>query len=146
LSKAIIELFHAGEPVPDICQKLKVPRSTVYYQISKFSKHGTTARTPGSGRTRSKRTPANIVAMDRRIKADPHVSIRQCARELKIDPKTARLIAKKDLKVKSRARIKKQLINQSSQEKRLERAKILINDQARIHGRRVFHRRKELRP
>jgi hypothetical protein len=118
LSKAIVELYHAGEPVPDICQKLKVPRSTVYYQISKFSKRGKTARSPGSGRPRT----------DTRIKADPHVSIRQAARELNIDERTARDICKKDLKVKSRARIKKQLINQSSKEKRLERSKILLNE------------------
>jgi hypothetical protein len=128
ISKAIINLFHAGEPVPDICQKLKVPRSTVYYHVSKFSKHGMTARTPGSGRPRSKRTPATITALDTRIKADPHVSIRQAARELQIDPKTAREICKNDLKVKSCARIKKQLINQSSKEKRLERSKILLNE------------------
>jgi hypothetical protein len=66
--------------------------------------------------------------LDSRIKANPHVSIRQCTRELKIDPKTARLIAKKDLKVRSHARIKKQLINQSTKEKRLDRYKILLNE------------------
>jgi transposase len=128
LSKAIVELYHAGEPVPDISQKLKVPRSTIYYHVSKFSKRGTTARSPGSGRPRTKRTAATITSLDTRIKADPHVSIRQAARELNIDERTARDICKKDLKVKSRARIKKQLINQSSKEKRLERSKILLNE------------------
>jgi hypothetical protein len=44
-----------------------------------------------------------------------------------MDEKTARIICKKDLGVKSRARMKKQLVNASCKEKRFERAKILLN-------------------
>jgi hypothetical protein len=66
--------------------------------------------------------------VDSRIKADLHVSIRQVASKLNIDKRTARDICKKDLKVKSSARIKKQLVNQSSREKRFERSNLLLNE------------------
>jgi hypothetical protein len=127
-AKAILNLYHAGWKVPAIMEQLKVPRATIYWQIRKFRETGRFDRVPGSGRKRTKRTEDNIQAVDSRIKANPHISIRQIARELNIDERTARDICKRDLKVKSRARIKKQLVNQSSREKRFERSKLLLNE------------------
>jgi hypothetical protein len=44
-SKAIINLFHAGEPIPEGSRKLGMPKTTIYYHITKFKKLGTTDRT-----------------------------------------------------------------------------------------------------
>jgi inhibitor of nuclear factor kappa-B kinase subunit alpha len=126
-SKSIINLYHAGMRVPDISVKLGVPKDTIWYQIRKFKKTGLTGRKPGSGRSRTCRTAANIRAMKTRVAADPFVSIRQMARELQINEKTARTICKEDLGLKSRARMKKQLVNQSCKEKRLDRSRKLLN-------------------
>jgi inhibitor of nuclear factor kappa-B kinase subunit alpha len=124
---AIIDLVNAGEAIPDISQKLNVPKTTIYYHIRKFKKTGSTARTHGSGKKRTKRTWRTIRMVSTRIKKDPFKSIRQIAREVGIEEKTARMICKQDVKVKSRARVKKHLINQVSKEKRLERSRKLLN-------------------
>jgi inhibitor of nuclear factor kappa-B kinase subunit alpha len=126
-SKAIVNLFHAGEPIPEISRKLGVPKTTIYYHIRKFKKLGITERKPGTGRRQTQRMARNINAVMDRINADPFVSIRQVARELEMDEKTARTICKDDLGVKSRARMKKQLVNTNCKEKRLQRAKLLLN-------------------
>jgi hypothetical protein len=44
-SKAIINLFHADEPIPEISWKLGAPKTTFYYHIRKFKKLGATDRT-----------------------------------------------------------------------------------------------------
>jgi hypothetical protein len=43
--KAIIILFHADEPIPQISRKLGLPKTTIYYHIRKFKKLGMTDRT-----------------------------------------------------------------------------------------------------
>jgi hypothetical protein len=32
-SKAIINLFRAGDPIKEICRKLGVPKTTIYYPV-----------------------------------------------------------------------------------------------------------------
>jgi len=48
--KSIVSLYCAGMSVPDINMKLGVPKSTIYYQIKKFEKTGSTDKVPGQGR------------------------------------------------------------------------------------------------
>jgi transposase len=124
---AIVEMYDAGDSVPDICYKLDVPRATVYYHLKKFANTGSTERTPGSGKKRTKRTGRKIRVVAAKIRKDPFISIRQVAREADVSERTARRIVKLDLQMKSRARMKKQLVNISSKEKRLERCRILLN-------------------
>jgi transposase len=126
-SKAIVNLVHAGMRIPDICAKLKVPRSTVYYHIKKFKSTGSTDRTPGQGRKRSARSGSNVAKIEARISKDPFVSQRQLAREFRIAEGSVRNVMRHDLGVKSRARVKKHLVTQVSQDKRLEKAKNLVN-------------------
>jgi hypothetical protein len=126
-SKSIVGLFYAGMSVPDISMKLGVPQSTIYYQLTKFKTTGTTNKMPGQGRKRSARSEANVAKVKARIKKDPFVSQRQLARELQIAEGSIRNLLKKDLNIKSRARVKKHLINQVSQDKRLQKSKKLLN-------------------
>ncbi len=49
-AKSIIKLLHAQMPVKEICAKLKVPRSIIYYVKKKFELTGETGRIPGQGR------------------------------------------------------------------------------------------------
>ncbi len=61
--KSIVSLYCGGMSVPDINMKLGVPKSTIYYQIKKFEKTGTTRPTdkvPGQGRQRTARSKANV--------------------------------------------------------------------------------------
>ena len=126
-SNSIVGLYNAEMSVPDISTKLGVPQSTIYYQIKKFKTFGSTDRVPGQGRKKSARSEANVAKVKARIKKDPFVSQRQLSRELQIAEGSIRNLLKKDLNVKSRARIKKHLINQVSQEKRLQKFKKLVN-------------------
>jgi transposase len=125
--KSIVSLYCAGMSVPDINMKLGVPKSTIYYQIKKFEKTGSTDKVPGQGRKRTARSKANVDKVKARIRKDPFVSQRQLAWELQIAKGSIQNLMKKDLDVKSRARVKKHLINQVSKEKRLQKGKKLVN-------------------
>jgi transposase len=125
--KSIINLLHAGMAVPDICQKLGVPMSTVYYVKKKFETTGLTGRVPGQGRKRTARSKANVAKIKAKFRKDPTKSMRQVARELEIHERQVRQVVKVEMKAKSRARVQKHLINNMSKEKRLEKCRNLVN-------------------
>ena len=122
---SVIELHKSGSKPINIARALNLAPTTVYSIIERFKKTGRVERKVGSGRRRFVRTPALVQAIRSRIKRNPIRSMRKMARELKVGATTVRKVVKDDLKAKSRARTKKQLITESCKLKRLVRCKKL---------------------
>ena len=123
---AIIELHRSGKTHSEIVKLLKAPRSTVYLTLSRYRELGSTKDRPRSGRPRSSRTPEMINAVRVRIRRNPKRSMRGMARDMKVSEKTIRNIVKKDLKMLSLKMITRQHLTELQKEKRLARAKILL--------------------
>ena len=84
-------------------------------------------RKPGSRLKRSVQTLQLTKAVKGRISRNPVRSIRKMVKELSASEHTIRNVVRKDLKAKSRARIKKHLVSPSVKEKRFERSKKLLS-------------------
>lgn len=95
--------------------------------MSKFSKTGLTDGTPGRGEKLTQCPGWNIRVIANKIKTDLFKLIRQLARESRMSKRSARQICGDYLMVKSRAQVKKQLINVISKDKSLKKCKNLIN-------------------
>lgn len=124
---AIIQLHRAGKTNSEIVKLLKVPRSTVYHTVSRFKELQSTDDRPRSGRPRSSRTPKVINAVKARIRRNPKRSMRAMARDMNVSEKTIRNIVKIDLKMSSFKMRTRQYLTDLQKEKRLARAKILLN-------------------
>ena len=88
---------------------------------------GRVKRKPGSGLKWSVRTTQLIKAVMGRISRNPVRSMMKMAKELSVSKHTIKNVVRKDLKTKSRARIKKHMISTSGKEKRFERSKKLLS-------------------
>ena len=124
---AIIQLHRAGKTNSEILKLLKAPRSTVYHTVSRFKELQSTDDRPRSGRPRSSRTPKVINAVKARIRRNPKRSMRAMARDMNVSEKTIRNIVKIDLKMSSFKMQTRQYLTDLQKEKRLARAKILLN-------------------
>jgi len=111
----------------DINNALSIPISTVYEVKAMCSITGTVRRKLGSGKNPSVRTPELIKAMSDRIRRNPMRSMREMTRSLNVNEKTIRTVVKKDLKAKSRARVKRKLLTVRTKAARLEKCKVLLN-------------------
>ena len=125
-NQSIVDMFHAGMAIKDIADALKCVRSTVTRALNKFKETGSARRKPGSGRPRSVRTKALIKSVREKIRRQPVRSMRKMAKEAGVSDFTIRKVVKEDLKAKSRARTKRQLITRNQKEARLERSKKLL--------------------
>lgn len=101
-----------------ICQRIKERGSA-------------TTRKVGSGRPKSARTPANIIAVEELLCSQENepgtsLSTRQVAQELGISCMSVCRIAKNDLDMQAFKRMPVQVINESTQIKRLQRCKQLL--------------------
>jgi hypothetical protein len=109
-SKAIINLFHAGEPIPAISRKLGVPKTTFITILGSSRSWERQIGSLGSSWPGSTPTPSCPSGKSpgswRWTRRWPGSSARM---------------------VKSRARMKKQFVNASCKEKRLKRSKMLLN-------------------
>ena len=123
----IMKLVHAQIPAKDISNVLSIPMSTVYEVKARCSITGTVRRKSGSGKIPSVRTPELIKAVRDRIRRNPVRSMREMARSFNVSEKTMRTVVKKDLKAKSRARVKRQLLTAKTKAARLERCKVLLS-------------------
>ena len=124
---AIIELYHAGKTNSEIVKLLKAPRSTIYHTVSRFKELQTTKDCPQSERPQSSQTPKMINAVKARIRCNPKRSMRAMACDMNVSEKTIRNIVKTDLNMSSFKMQTHQHLTDFQKEKRLARAKILLN-------------------
>lgn len=85
-----------------------------------------TTRDPGSGGHNKKRDPAFLKSLEAAIKADPTVSMRRHAKELKVCQRTIGLAVHEDLGLKSFVRTPRHLLTAVMREKRLDRCKKIM--------------------
>lgn len=124
---AVPELLRAGLTPTQIAKQLGISRCAVYKIKTKLRSTGTARRKPGSGRPRSARTKDIINKVKRRIKYNPVRSMTKMASEVNVSPSSVLRIIKKDLKMKSRARVKVPLLTAAHREARVERSRKLLN-------------------
>lgn len=124
---AVPELLRAGLTPTKIATQLGISRCAVYKIKQKLRSTGTATRKPGTGRPRSARTKDAINKIKRRIKSNPVRSMRKMAKEVNVGRSTVHRIVRKDLNMKSRARVKVPLLTEAHREARLERSRKLLN-------------------
>jgi transposase len=83
-AKSIIKLLHAQIAVPEICAKLKVPRSTIYYIKKKFELTGEIGQIPVQGRKKTAQMAANVTKIKDKLKNHPLMSV-NCSKCCKRD-------------------------------------------------------------
>ena len=126
-NKLIIDLAMNGTTPKDTAKMINKPLSIVYTVIKRFQMTGCVKRKPDSGFRRSVRTPQLIKAVKSRIFRNPVRSMKKMAKKLSVSQYNIRNVVSKDLKAKSRARVKKLLVSQSVKEKRSERSKKFLS-------------------
>lgn len=125
--EAIIELHRAGKKNSEIVKLIKAPRSTVYHTVKRFNELGNAADRPRSGRPRTARTPKLVNAVKARVRRNPKRSMRRMARDMDVSEKNMRNVVKTDLKLSPLKMQTCQHLTDIQKEKRLTRAKILLN-------------------
>jgi len=129
-AKAIVKKYPhkrwKSDTVKQICRRINRNGSAVQ-------------RAPGSGRPATARTVENIEKVQELIcsqqdETATHRSTREIATQLDISQSSVCRIAKTDLRLKSFRRVPAQVINDSTRQKRLERASVLLR---RITTRRI---------
>ena len=118
-NKPVVDLAMNGTTPEDIAKMLNKPLSIVYTVIKRFQMSCRIKRKPGSGLKKSVRTPQLIKTVKGQISRNPVRSMRIMAKELSVSEHTVRNVVRKDLKTKSRARVKKHLFSQSLKEKKI---------------------------
>ena len=110
---AIVDLARNGTTSKDNPKMLNKPLSTAYTVTKYLQMTGRVKRKNGSGLKRSVRTPQLIKAVKSQISWSPVWLMRKMAKKLSVSEQTIRNVVKKDLKAKSRAKIKKNLVSPS---------------------------------
>lgn len=126
LREKIAALVSAGEPEKDIIKKLKVSRSTISRVKRRLLEEGHVNRSSGSGRKISVTNTSLINKVKRRIKRNPHLSMRAMASEFNVSDHTIRRIVRDKLGGKSRARTQKFLLTARLKDLRLKRCKKIL--------------------
>lgn len=123
----ILDFLSAGKQPDEVAKAVGVHRATVFRVQARFKATGTINRQIGSGRPRSKRTPAIISAVKARIRRNPIRSMRQMAKDFNMDSKSMRNLIKHDIGARSLARIPRPLQTLVNKEKRLQRCKRILS-------------------
>ena len=121
----IVKALHAGLTVKAICKELGVPQSTVYFVKTTLKDQGNILRKPGSGRPISKTTLTFVADLRARFRRTPNKPFRKMAKDLNVDEKTIRNVAKR-YGFKSRAKTRKFLLTARLRASRLEKRKKII--------------------
>lgn len=125
--RIIAELLGAGVHPKAVAEQLKVGIASVYRVKAAIKSNANLGRKSGSGRPRSARTPATVRAVQRKIRVDPNRSIRKLAREHGISRMAMHELVTVDLGLQSLTRPVRPLITEAQKEKRLQRARRLLN-------------------
>ena len=128
-NKAIIDLYHAGFSCNVIFLKLKamkVSLSTVKYTVKRFKETGSINYRPRPGAKWTVRTSRLIRSVRQKISRNGKRSMRKMAREAGIGRESMRKLIKEDLNMKPYHFKKRQLLNDNTKDKRLERSQSLL--------------------
>ena len=128
VSARIQELFKSGQTPSKICKLLKgrVSRAGVYKALKRLKMTGSTFPTARSTSKRKVKTPKLIKNTRKKLRRNPHTSIRKLASEAGVSYGTMPHVNKKDLKLSPYKKTKAQLLTQAAKTKRLQRAKLLL--------------------
>lgn len=125
----IVKALHSGKTAKEICSEFGVAKSTIYG----LKERGNLLRKPGSGRKISVTTPAFESKLRTRFEQTPNKSFRAMARELKVNEKAVRNVAKKyGLKSRAKplskpqAKTQANILKEHLKASRLERAKKIL--------------------
>jgi transposase len=137
--EAIISLFKAGMKQPEIANRLKAPRSTVYDTVKRYQVLGATTDRPRIGRPRTSNTQSVRDKIRLRIMRNPRRSLRKTAQEIHVNRETVRQIAKMELHCKAYKLQEVHLLTPKMKQVRLTRSKGLLQlDAVRQWERIVF--------
>ena len=132
--QAIIDLTRAGRSTKEISVALNVHRNTVNNVKTMYRESGDVKKR-STGSRRSVRTKETIKKVKNRINSNPRRSMRRMARDLGVSTTSMLRIVKEDLGATSRAITSTHLITEDSKNKRLCRARRLLNDIKHSSGR-----------
>ena len=124
---AIIKLHREGKTNSEIIKLLKAPKLTVWHTVTRFKELNSIEDRPRSGRPRTFRNPKGMNAVRARIRHNPKRSMRIMALEMDMSEKTMRNIVKANLKFSPINLQTCHHLTNFQKEKRLARAKILLN-------------------
>lgn len=155
IRERVIFALRAGETPTEIATRFEISRKTVYNIKKLYDETGGFKKREKGGERPSVRTDAFVAEIKAEIEANPVRSIRQIARERGVDEKTIRNVIK-DIGGKSKAIKQVQLVTPEQAAKRLERAKVILNqlkrnrpgiilfsDEKNFHVDRVLNRRND---
>ena len=121
----IVKALQSGKTAKEICSEFGVAKSTIYG----LKERGNLLRKPGSGRKISVTTPAFESKLRTRFEQTPNKSFRAMARELKVNEKAVRNVAKKyglKSRAKPQAKTQANIVKEHLKASRLERAKKIL--------------------
>ena len=127
LREVIVARVEAGETKASIARTMGVHISTVKKALKIYKEHGTTNYRTRGGNTVSKerRSLANYVK--EKIDTDPNISINKLARDFNVSRMTMWRVVRKDLGLKSLARVRCQQLTTKQRQGRLEKGKLILN-------------------
>jgi len=121
----VLDLLHAGMPIPKIVDIVHCSTSFVYKVKAIFKTKGTLQRKPGSGGHNKKRTEEFLTGLACEIEASPTTSIRKLAKELNVS-RTTISKAVKNLGAYSYVRRRRQLLSEKTKQARVKKGKLLL--------------------
>ena len=132
---AIIALHEQGFSATTISKRLAAPRSTVNLAILRYKELGTTADRSRKGRPVTVSTPSLRNKIRKRLGRNTVRSVRQMAKQLKINEHTVRRIVKSELNLFPYKLSKAHYLTERNKQARLKKAKVLLKLAAAGHHR-----------
>ena len=126
----IQELFESGKSPSKICDLLKgrASRSGIYKVLKRLKETGSALRKVRSTPSREVRTPKLIKNTRENIKKNPRRSVRKLASVSAVSYGMMQTVLKNDLNLSPYKITKAQLLSQATKTKRLQRAKLLLEN------------------
>ncbi len=122
----VVDMVSCRMTVTEMSKVLGLSQKAIYGIKKQFKERGMIERKKGQGQKRSMQTKVIVNADKGRIKRNLVCTIRGMAKAMSLTLSTVDRIVHEDLGMKSRARRKKHLINNTTKAKRLTRSKVLL--------------------
>lgn len=136
---SIISMHKQGRSSAAIARSLGIHRNTVQNTVVRFKETGGISDRPRSGRPPSVVTSSKIDAVRKRIKRDPHRSMRKMAKQLNVSRETMRRIVKLKLGLVPYRMQKAAILSEKNKKVRLERVRgLLARTRSGEHKRTLF--------
>ena len=124
--RKIFALLEAGHGPSFIQKSLKISKKCYYSNKKRFERGEGTSRRAGGGRPRLWRTPALIKCVLEKIRRNPRRSMKKLAKEHNVAYATMHKLVWDDLGFKPFKLQYRQLLSVATQQKRLQRSKMLL--------------------